>query len=104
MSADDLDELMRRLVPPVEVAPDRAARVMDRVMSRLDEQRSPVAVSSRGFGEWLAACLLPVSRFALPMAAAALLGIVVGQDLRPSTEVVVLDQMLSTTYYTGLDY
>lgn len=103
MSADDLDELMRRLVPPVEVAPDRAARVMDRVMAGLDERRSPAAAASRGFGEWLAR-LLPVSRFALPMAAAVLLGIVVGQDLRPDTDVVALDQVFVATYYSGLGY
>ncbi|CUW40723.1 protein of unknown function [Magnetospirillum sp. XM-1] len=108
MSADDLDEVMRRLAPPVEVSPERALRVMDAVMARLDE-RSMAAAPRPSFGgglrggEWLAG-LLPFSRFALPMAAAVLLGIVVGHDLRADTETVVLGQDLVTTYYSGLGY
>ena len=102
MSADDLDEMMRRLVPPVEVAPARAARVMERVMARLDE-RPPVTDFRAQWVDWLAH-LLPVSRFALTMAAAALLGIVVGQDLRPAGDRVALDQLFFATYYAGLSY
>jgi hypothetical protein len=102
MSGDELDELMRRLVPPVEVASDRAARVMDRVMARLDEAR-PTAAPLSGLAGWLAG-LLPVSRFAVPMAAAVLLGVVVGQGLRPSADVVALDQLLVSTSYAGLGY
>ncbi|EME68584.1 hypothetical protein H261_17568 [Paramagnetospirillum caucaseum] len=102
MSADDLDDLMGRLAPPVEVAPDRVARVMDRVMARLDEPR-PATVAALGFGRWLAGLPL-LSRFALPMAAAALLGIVVGRDLRPAAEVVALDQLFVATSYAELEY
>jgi hypothetical protein len=100
MSGDDLDEMMRRLAPPVEVDPARAARVMDRVMARLDE---PSAPATAGVREWLA-CLLPVSRFALPMAAAALLGVVVGKDLRPDSHLAASDQVFVATYYAGLGY
>lgn len=99
---DDLDDIMRRLAPPVEVSPERAERVMTRVMARLDG-RGMAAASRPSFGEWLAG-LMPLSRFALPMAAAALLGIVVGHDLRAETEVVVLGQDLVATYYSGLGY
>ncbi|KIL98403.1 hypothetical protein CCC_03686 [Paramagnetospirillum magnetotacticum MS-1] len=102
MSADELDEIVAKLVPPVEVAPERAAHVMDRVMARLDDPR-PAAASFSGLTGWLAG-LVPVSRFALPMAAAALLGIVVGQGLRPSSDVVVLDHVLTATSYAGLGY
>jgi hypothetical protein len=100
MSADDLDDMMRKLVPPVAVAPDRAARVMDRVMARLDEQPIP---AREGMSRWLAS-LLPMSRFALPMAAAALLGVVVGKDLRPDSHLVTLDQVFVATFYAGLGY
>lgn len=99
---DDLDDIMRRLAPPMEVSPERAERVMNRVMAGLDD-RSMAAPSRPSFREWLAG-LMPLSRFALPMAAAALLGIVVGHDLRTDTEVVVLGQDLVATYYSGLGY
>ena len=102
MSADDLDEVMRRLVPPVEVAPDRAARVMETVMARLDE-RSRVTDFRAQWADWLAH-LLSVSRFALPMAAAALLGLVVGRDLRPAGDMVAFDQVFTATYFAGLSY
>lgn len=102
MRADDeLDDMMRRLAPPVEVSSQRAERVMQGVMARLDERS--VAAARPSVGEWLAN-LLPLSRFALPMAAAALLGIVVGHDLRADSEVAALGQDLVTTYYTGLGY
>jgi hypothetical protein len=100
MSADDLDEMMRRLVPPVEVDPARADRVMERVMARLDETPAPASASFRG---WLAS-LLPMSRFALPMAAAALLGVVVGKDLRPDSPLVSREQLFVATFYAGLGY
>ena len=102
MSADDLDELMRHLAPPVTVAPERAALVVESVLARLDEpafsrsRRSPLM-------SWLAG-LVPVSRFAMPMAAAALLGVVVGQGLQPATDAALLDHLLTATSYTGLGY
>jgi hypothetical protein len=93
---------MRRLAPPVEVSPERAERVMNRVMARLDDH-SMATASRPSFREWLAG-LMPLSRFALPMAVATLLGLVVGHDLRADTEVVVLGQDLVATYYSGLGY
>lgn len=102
MSGDELDEMMGRLAPPPEVTSDRVARVMGNVMARLDETRPATGSVSR-FASWLAG-LVPVSRFALPMAAAALLGIVVGQEVRPAGEAVALDQALVSTYYAGLGY
>jgi hypothetical protein len=102
MSGDPLDEMMGRLAPPVEVAPQRADRVMATVMARLD---APVAQPSRPMPKpWLYRVVLPLSRFALPMAAAAMLGIVVGEGLRPSAELANLDQLFMSTAYTGLQY
>ncbi len=104
MSADDLDEMMRRLVPPVEVDPARVVCVMERVMARLDEPPvpAPVPITARVM-EWLAG-LLPLSRFALPMAAAALLGVVVGKDLRSDSPLVSREQLFVATFYAGLGY
>lgn len=104
MSADDLDEMMRRLAPPVEVTPERAARVMAGVMARLDERMGaePAVVAMKR--PWMRRVVLPLSRFALPMAAAAMLGIVVGEGLRPSGELVNLNQLLLSTTYAGLGY
>lgn len=104
MSADDLDEMMRRLVPPVEVPPERAARVVAGVMARLDS-------GAGGGGEviplrrpWMGRVALSLSRFALPMAAAAMLGLVVGEGLRPSGEMATLNQLFLSTTYAGLGY
>ena len=105
MRADDLDEMMRRLVPPLEVDPSRATRVMERVMACLDEPRVPAPIPvMAGLREWLADRLLPMSRFALPMAAALVLGVVVGKDLRPDSHLATLDQVFVATYYAGLGY
>ncbi|MBI3445044.1 MAG: hypothetical protein HY055_06725 [Magnetospirillum sp.] len=106
MSNDDLDDLMRNLVPPMIVTPDRAARVMESVLIRLDQcpQAQPQSQSWGGaLLAWLAG-LVPVPRYAMPMAAAALLGIVVSQGLQPAEDAAMIDHLLSATYFAGLGY
>jgi hypothetical protein len=107
MSADDLDRLVRGAMPPAKVTEDRAARVMAGVMARLDQ--GCVRRPRRPFLALLAGRLagLPsLPRFAVPMAAAALLGIVVGQGLRPAENAAVLDQLFvtSSSFYAGTGY
>lgn len=105
MSADDLDEFMRGLRSSDGVSEDRVARVMDGVMAGLEARRAP---ANRFFflADWLERLSLP-ARFAVPMAAAVLLGIVVGQGLRPSDEMVALTRVFDAAYgstYGGLGY
>lgn len=105
MSGDELDQFMRGLRRPAEVGDERAARVMGAVMARLPERRKPGILSALA-AAWPVG-LVPSVRFALPMAAAALLGIVVGQGLRPSDESVALTRAFNATYgstYGGLGY
>jgi len=75
MTHDPLDDFVRGAFPPVEVSPDRIHRLVGGAMARLDEARRP--------WDWTVwrELLAPLTRFALPMAAAALLGIVVGERL-----------------------
>ena len=90
MKTDPLDDLVRAALPPVEVTPERVDRLIGAVMLRLDRQPRSVG--------WLA-MLLPVSRFALPMAAAAALGMLVGTDLnQPEPLSLFSTTFLSTTF------
>ena len=91
MKSDPLDDLVRAAFPPVEVTPERVDQLIGAVMLRLDRS------APRSVG-WLA-MLLPVSRFALPMVAAALIGAVVGTDLnRPEPLSLFSASFLSTTF------
>ena len=90
MTRDPLDDLIQEAFPPLEVTTQRIDRLIGGVMARLDEPpRRQV---------WLA-LLLPFTRFALPMAAAAALGVVVGQDLdRPEPLSLFSASFLSTSF------
>lgn len=102
MSGDELDQFMRGLRRPAEVSDERATRVMGAVMAGLPERRAPGLLAAL----WPAR-LVPSVRFALPMAAAVLLGVVVGQGLRPADEAVALTRAFDATYgstYGGLGY
>lgn len=104
MSADDLDRFVRGATPPAEVTEDRAARVMAGVMARLDRRPAPPASKWAVLARWLGR-LTPPPRFAVPMAAAVLLGVVVGQGLRPAEEIATFDQLLAvTSFYAGTGY
>lgn len=106
MSGDDeLDQFMRGLRRPAEVSDERAARVMGAVMAGLPERRPPGVLAALR-AAWPARLVAP-ARFALPMAAAVLLGVMVGQGLRPADEAVALTRAFDATYgstYGGLGY
>jgi len=105
MSADDLDRFMRRARPPAEVSDERAARVVAGVMARLEAGPSARPTAWAALGGWLAG-LASLPRFAVPMAAAAVLGVVVGQSLRPADHAAVIEQLFatSTSFYVGTGY
>ena len=84
--------------PGPAIADARVERVIDAVLGRLDAAPAPPA-----WQDWLRAVLAtlaPATRFAMPMAAAALLGIMVGQHLEAAeTAAQVADLLTATTFY-----
>jgi len=93
MRRDPFDDLIQDAFPPLEVTPQRIDRLIGGVMARLDDPpRRPF---------WLA-LLLPFSRFALPMAAAAALGVVVGQDLNPPEPLSLFSATFLSISYSSL--
>ena len=94
MSWDSPD---RRLA---EISPQRVERVIQAVLVRLDKREPLASAAGMGIiarvGQWLAG--LPVlPRFARPMAAAVVLGIVVGQHLQSAEASVQLADLFSYT-------
>lgn len=90
----DLDAFVRAARPPAEIAPCRLDALIGATLARLD-QRQEVAMGPA----FRAAC----ARFALPMAAAAALGLVVGTYVEPNPppEQVGLLALSSSTAITG---
>lgn len=83
----------------VEIPQERVDRVIGTVLARLDESRRPVAARpglAAHLRAWLAG-LMPASRFAMPMAAAALLGVVVGRHLQMTEAALQFADLLSYT-------
>jgi len=96
----DLDSLMRRDAARFEVSADRADRLVAKVLTRLPPQPRPRRSLA---APWLA-LLAPFTRLAVPMAAAAVLGVIVGQDLLAAQTPVRFAEMLtaSSVDMTGL--
>lgn len=100
MNELDIDSLMRSDAARFEVSSPRAGRIVAEVLARV-ALRSPPRPS---FAAICLAMLAPFSRLAVPMAAAAVLGVIVGQDLLAAQAPVRFAEMLtaSSVDMTGL--
>lgn len=92
-----------RLGPRAEVSAERVDRVIDQVMARIPPRS--VDLGRRHWlglvAGWLAR---PLPRFAMPMAAAAALGLVVGQHLQAAEAATQLAALLSATTIYGAGF
>lgn len=86
--------------PAPAISPARVERVIGSVLGRLDPRPAPA-----GWRVWLAGALsglAPVSRFAMPMAAAAVLAVVVNRHLQMAESPAMADLLsVATSYGTG---
>lgn len=73
----DIDRLMRADALRFQASPARASRVAATVLARLPRQLPP----RPSLPALCLAMLAPFTRLAVPMAAAAVLGLIVGHDL-----------------------
>ncbi len=92
--------------PSMAIPPERVERLIGAVLARLDEFPGPVAARAHGTGSlvrWLAG-MIPEPRFAMPMAAAAALGIVVGQHLQAAEAAVQFADLFSYTSLYALGF
>ena len=89
-----------------DIPQERVDRVVGAVLARLETCERPAAVRRTDvvglLSDWLAG-LRPATRFAMPMAAAALLGVMVSQRLQAAESAVQISDLLSYTslYATG---
>jgi len=100
MNELDIDSLMRSDAARFEVSSARADRVVAEVLARVP-LRSP---SRPSLADYCLGILAPFSRLAVPMAAAAVLGVIVGHDLLAAQAPVRFAEMLtaSSVDMTGL--
>ena len=94
MTPDPLDDFLRGNFPAPDLSPERVDRLIGSVMARLDREPAP-----RRWPQWLAALVPPVTRFALPMAAAAVLGVMVGHGLNQAEPLSVFSQVFLSTSF-----
>lgn len=87
--------------PPIP--PERAARVMDAVMARLDAPAPGFLASLRGRLGMICSggCFETSLRFGLPMAVGLLLGVFVGGALEPARPAVLLPHLTTPTLGLG---
>lgn len=103
MTWDDFDTFIRNSHPPAKIDPDRTGRLVASVMAGLDAPppARPAVPSSTVRPQpmsLLHAIIVPaVWRFAGPMAAAAILGIIVGQHLGDLHEVSTLGDLFGAS-------
>jgi hypothetical protein len=83
VNAEFLDELIAASVRAVPVAPDRVERLIDGAFRRIDRQASETPARRVGFGALVGLVWPP--RLGVLMAAAAMLGLVVGDLLAPAS-------------------
>jgi hypothetical protein len=90
---------------PLEIPQERVDRVIGAVLARLDAQPQPVHRPDwRDLArDWLSGLILP-PRFVMPMAAAALLGLVVGQHLEASDRAGRFAELFTYSTLSVLDY
>ncbi|CCG40069.1 hypothetical protein [Magnetospirillum molischianum] len=92
MNEFDIDRLMRSDAARFEASSARASKVVAGVLARLPD-RAPLRPS---FLSLCLAILAPFTRLAVPMAAAAVLGVIVGQDLLAAQTPIRFAEMLTT--------
>ena len=89
---------------PLEIPQERVDRVIGAVLARLETQDLPVRRDWMALAqEWLSS-LIPAPRFVMPMAAAALLGLVVGQHLEASDRAGQFAELFTYSSLSVLDY
>ncbi|EPY02424.1 hypothetical protein [Magnetospirillum fulvum] len=100
MTELDIDSLMRRDAARFEVSSARADRLVAAVLARVPPPSRP----RRSVAVLCLELLAPLTRLAVPMAAAAVLGVIVGQDLLAAQTSVRFAEMLtaSSVDMTGL--
>lgn len=84
-----LDNFVRSALPPVEVSDRRLDRLSHAVLARLDRP-----APWRRLVDWLPS---PVGRYALPMATAAMLGLMVGRHLAPPEPLFPAQSLLASS-------
>jgi len=92
MTELDIDRLMRSDALRFEASSAQADRVVARVLARLPDRAPLPSLMSLCLG-----ILAPLTRFAVPMAAAAVLGVIVGQDLLAAQTPIRFAEMLTAT-------
>jgi hypothetical protein len=103
MNDDEIDGLMRRHAARYEVSSARADRVIASVLDRLPDARlahrprRSLAAWCLALLEPAASLIVPVGRLAVPIAAAAVLGVIVGRDLDAAQTPVRFAEILTTS-------
>ena len=92
MTTDELDDLVRRANPPVAVSEDRVGRLAETVL-RCVESRQPTGAAGDRWTRTAWWRLVPVARFAVPMAVAGVLGLAVSR---------LIDGVLPVLQFTSL--
>ncbi|RAU22774.1 hypothetical protein CU669_05125 [Paramagnetospirillum kuznetsovii] len=89
---------------PQDITDDRVQRVMDAVMARLDApQATPKPNWIPRLANWWAE-MIPAPRYAMPIVAALVLGLVVGQGLQTEAETSNLAVILSYSSVYAVGY
>ncbi|OAN52284.1 hypothetical protein A6A04_00900 [Paramagnetospirillum marisnigri] len=91
MSWDDPERLRSR--PPLDIPDHRVERVLDAVLAGLD-RRPPSPSPWVRLSDWLTA-LSPQPRYAMPMMAALVLGVMVSQGLQTTESPAQLSDLLA---------
>jgi hypothetical protein len=92
MSWDDPDR--PRGGPPLKIPDHRVERVLDAVLARIDASSKAAPGPWNRVSEWLSV-LAPQPRYAMPMAAALVLGVMVGQGLQTAETTAGLADLLA---------
>lgn len=88
---DPLDDFLRRAAPPVRVSGDRLDRLIGATLARAPERRPAPPCRRATWADML-------FRWALPLATAGILGVMVGQDLAPAETAPAPLPFLSTSF------
>ncbi|MDO8604983.1 MAG: hypothetical protein Q7R40_00470 [Phaeospirillum sp.] len=90
----------------MEIPQDRIDRVIGAVFARLDQRGHLVAARPNiveRIRDWLSR-VIPAPRFAMPMMAAALLGVMVGRHLQMTDAALQFADLFSYTSITALGF
>lgn len=103
MSEDPFDRFIRTSLPPVDLSQDRVDRLTDAVFARLPAQpplSAPTRPRARRGGGFVGGWFDLIGRFAVPMATAAALGLVVGAQITPSEGAAQIADLFAPVYLT----